>query len=123
MTVDGRVAASWAMDGPKLTITPHTDFRRDAVDEEALRTARFCAPRRNSRSRLDAMNHLRRAKDAIDRRYAEPLDIAMLARIALASEAHFIRSFKREFGETPHRYLQRGGWSAPPTCCARPTSP
>jgi AraC-like DNA-binding protein len=54
------------------------------------------------------VNHLRAAKDEIDRRYAEPkLDIATLARTALASEAHFIRSFKREFGETPHRYLQR----------------
>ena len=53
------------------------------------------------------MNHLRAAKDEIDRRYAEPLDVATLARTALASEAHFIRSFKREFGETPHRYLQR----------------
>lgn len=53
------------------------------------------------------MSHLRRAKDEIDRRYAEPLDIATLARTALASEAHFIRSFKHEFGETPHRYLQR----------------
>ena len=54
------------------------------------------------------MNHLRAARDEIDRRYAEPgLDIPTLARTALASEAHFIRSFKREFGETPHRYLQR----------------
>jgi hypothetical protein len=41
---NGRVAASWAMDGPKLTISPHTDFPRAAVTEEALRTARFCAP-------------------------------------------------------------------------------
>jgi AraC-like DNA-binding protein len=53
------------------------------------------------------VNHLRAAKDEIDRRYAERLDVATLARTALASEAHFIRSFKREFGETPHRYLQR----------------
>ena len=53
------------------------------------------------------VEHLRRARDEIDRRYAEPLDIGTLARTALASEAHFIRSFKREFGETPHRYLQR----------------
>jgi hypothetical protein len=53
------------------------------------------------------VNHLRAAKDAIDRRYAEPLDIPTLARTALASEAHVIRSFKLEFGETPHRYLQR----------------
>ena len=44
VTVDGRVAASWRMDGPKLLITPHTDFAHDRVREEALRTARFCAP-------------------------------------------------------------------------------
>jgi hypothetical protein len=44
VTVNGRVAASWAMDGPQLTITPHVDFARPAVAEEALRTARFCAP-------------------------------------------------------------------------------
>ena len=30
-----------------------------------------------------------------------------LARIALVSEAHFIRTFRATFGETPHRYLQR----------------
>ena len=42
VTVDGRVAACWRMDGPKLLITPHTDFDHDAIREEALRTARFC---------------------------------------------------------------------------------
>jgi len=50
---------------------------------------------------------LLRARDAIDRDYERPLDIVALARIALCSEAHFIRSFRRVFGETPHRYLQR----------------
>lgn len=43
----------------------------------------------------------------MDRRFAEPLDIAELARVAHTSEAHFIRTFKATFGETPHRYLQR----------------
>jgi AraC-like DNA-binding protein len=48
-----------------------------------------------------------RARDAMDRAFAEPLDIAALAKIAIVSEAHFIRTFKATFGETPHRYLQR----------------
>jgi transcriptional regulator GlxA family with amidase domain len=48
-----------------------------------------------------------RARDAMDRAYARPLDIPDLARIAEVSEAHFIRTFRATFGETPHRYLQR----------------
>ena len=48
-----------------------------------------------------------RARDAMDRTFAEPLDIPCLARIADVSEAHFIRTFRATFGETPHRYLQR----------------
>ena len=50
---------------------------------------------------------LLRARDAMDRAYARPLDIPALAHIACVSEAHFIRSFRATFGETPHRYLQR----------------
>lgn len=48
-----------------------------------------------------------RARDAMDRTFAEPLAIPELARIAEVSEAHFIRTFRATFGETPHRYLQR----------------
>lgn len=50
---------------------------------------------------------LLRARDAMDRAYAEPLDIPAVAATAHLSEAHFIRSFRAVFGETPHRYLQR----------------
>jgi AraC-like DNA-binding protein len=55
----------------------------------------------------DTNRRMLRARDAMDRTYAEPLDIAALARIAYVSEAHFIRTFRATFGETPHRYLQR----------------
>jgi transcriptional regulator GlxA family with amidase domain len=48
-----------------------------------------------------------RARDAMDRDYAKPLDVPTLARIAYVSQAHFIRTFRDTFGETPHRYLQR----------------
>ena len=51
--------------------------------------------------------HLLRAKDVIDRDYAQRIDVAALARAAHASPAHFSRSFKRAFGETPHQYLLR----------------
>ena len=49
--------------------------------------------------------HLLRAKDLVDARYREPLDVDALARTAHLSEAHFSREFRRAFGETPHRYL------------------
>ena len=48
-----------------------------------------------------------RSRDAMDRGYRNELDIAALAQIACVSQAHFIRTFKATFGETPHRYLQR----------------
>lgn len=43
----------------------------------------------------------------MDRTFAKPLQIRRLARIAEVSEAHFIRTFRATFGESPHRYLQR----------------
>ena len=49
--------------------------------------------------------HLLRAKDLVDARYREPLDVAQLARAARLSQAHFSREFRRAFGETPHQYL------------------
>jgi len=55
----------------------------------------------------ESNRRLLRARDEMDRRYAEPLDVPTLARLALVSEAHFIRTFRATFGETPNRYLQR----------------
>lgn len=49
---------------------------------------------------------LLRARNAMDRTFAEPLDIPRLAAIASLSEKHFVRSFRATFGETSHRYLQ-----------------
>ncbi len=60
-----------------------------------------------SRAAEDSNRRLLRARDAMDRAYAQPLDVPSLARIAYVSEAHFIRTFAATFGETPHRYLQR----------------
>lgn len=48
-----------------------------------------------------------RARDAMDRAFAQPLDIPALSRVAHSSPAHFSRQFRAVFGETPHRYLQR----------------
>jgi AraC-like DNA-binding protein len=48
-----------------------------------------------------------RARDAMDRHYADRLDVPAIAAVAHVSEGHFIRTFRAVFGETPHRYLQR----------------
>jgi len=55
----------------------------------------------------DTNRRMLRARDAMDRAFAEPLCIPRLATIAEVSQAHFIRTFRATFGETPHRYLQR----------------
>ena len=49
--------------------------------------------------------HLLKAKDLADARYFEPLDVDDLAAAAGLSRAHFSRSFRRAFGESPHAYL------------------
>jgi AraC-like DNA-binding protein len=41
----------------------------------------------------------------MDRCYAEPLDISVVARTALMSRAHFSRKFRAAYGETPYSYL------------------
>ncbi|MCW2776822.1 MAG: Transcriptional regulator RamA, AraC family [Frankiales bacterium] len=60
-----------------------------------------------SRAVEESNRRLLRARDLMDRAYAEPLDVPALAAVAHLSRAHFLRSFRATFGETPHRYLQR----------------
>jgi len=54
---------------------------------------------------LDELRRLRRARDRMDREYAQPLDVAALARTALMSTAHFSRRFRETYSETPYSYL------------------
>ncbi len=60
-----------------------------------------------SRAVEESNRRMLRARDAMDRDFAQPLDISALAKSVHVSEAHFIRTFRATFGETPHRYLQR----------------
>jgi AraC-like DNA-binding protein len=54
---------------------------------------------------LDELRRLRRARDRMDREYAQPLDVPALARTALMSTAHFSRRFREAYAETPYSYL------------------
>ena len=78
---------------------------------------------------LADLAHLRRARDLMDREYAEPLDVPAMARAALMSPAHFSRKFRAAYGETPYSYLMtrrierakallRQGMSVTDTCVA-----
>ncbi|WP_433798636.1 helix-turn-helix transcriptional regulator [Actinomycetospora sp. CA-084318] len=53
----------------------------------------------------DLLVGLRRARDRIDREYAEPLDLDSLAGTAGMSKYHFLRCFARTYGRTPAAYL------------------
>ena len=78
---------------------------------------------------LADLAHLRRARDRMDREYAEPLDVPAMARTAHMSPAHFSRKFRAAYGETPYAYLMtrrierakallRQGTSVTDTCFA-----
>jgi len=54
---------------------------------------------------LESLAYLRRARDLIDREYANPLDVPTMAAEALMSPAHFSRRFRAAYGETPYGYL------------------
>jgi transcriptional regulator GlxA family with amidase domain len=54
---------------------------------------------------LDELRRLRRARDRMDREYAQPLNVPALARTALMSTAHFSRRFREAYSETPYSYL------------------
>ncbi len=56
-------------------------------------------------SEMADLVHLRRARDLIDRNYAQPLDVPAMARAAIMSPAHFSRKFRAAYGETPYFYL------------------
>src|SRR6516225_11610737 len=54
---------------------------------------------------IEELRRLRRARDRMDREYAQPLDVEALARTALMSPAHFSRRFREAYSETPYSYL------------------
>ncbi len=60
--------------------------------------------------------HLRRARDLMDREYAEPLDVRAIAGAALMSPAHFTRKFRAAYGETPYSYLMTRRIERAKTC-------
>jgi AraC-like DNA-binding protein len=55
----------------------------------------------------DVLEHLRRARDHVDRHYAEPLDVEQLAAVACLSKWHFHRLFAATYGVTPAAYVSQ----------------
>lgn len=78
---------------------------RGAVTRRAARGTIVAVPERAPAPRLDDLVLLRRARDRIDREYAEPLDVESLARGVHMSAGHFSRQFRAAFGESPYSYV------------------
>src|SRR5690242_14769522 len=55
----------------------------------------------------DRNRRMLRARDTMDRAFAQPLDVPALARVADVSPAHFSRQSRQTCGESPHSTLQR----------------
>lgn len=53
----------------------------------------------------DVLVHLRRARDHLDRHFAEPFDLDDVAALAQMSKYHFVRSFATTYRTTPAAYL------------------
>lgn len=64
-------------------------------------------PQSDDTEDLARLRLLRRAKDVMDRDWAEAIDVASVAARVGYSRYHFIRLFKLAYGETPGRYLSR----------------
>ena len=58
-----------------------------------------------SAQHLRDLAQLRRVRDRIDREYAQPLDVAALARGVHMSAGHLSREFRLAYGESPYSYL------------------
>ncbi len=61
--------------------------------------------RRGTTEHLRDLALLRLARDRIDREYARPLNVELLAREAHMSAGHFSRQFRTAYGEPPYSYL------------------
>lgn len=54
---------------------------------------------------LRDLARLRRVRDRIDREYAQPLDVEVLASGVHMSAGHLSRQFRQAYGESPYSYL------------------
>ena len=83
-----------------VTLLEATSVLRRQVDPEAIRTSS------DGRGRLLAWQ-TRKIRDFIDSRISGPIWVSDLCALVQLSEAHFSRSFKRTFGESPHAFVIR----------------
>ncbi len=58
-------------------------------------------------TRPDIARRLHRARRYVENNYDRHIGLDDIAQQAFMSSAHFLRQFKREFGQTPYQYLTR----------------
>ncbi len=67
----------------------------------------FDSPRPEASNASDSPSaRVKRAVEHLGKRISEPPDLSELAAAAHLSPRHFARRFKRDYGSTPHEYLQ-----------------
>lgn len=73
----------------------------------SLALARTAGPRSRPESPRKRMLsvRLRRARRVIERDFSDPLSVSDLAAVACISRFHFVREFRRAYGQTPYQML------------------
>ena len=95
----GRPASVWI-----AAVSKRDSARAQVVDADDSRPRMVSGYRR--RMEIAELAHLRRARDLLEREYAQPLNVPAMARAALMSPSLFSRRFREAYGETPYAYLQ-----------------
>jgi AraC family transcriptional regulator len=98
--LDAAVHQLYCKETAQGTILKATSLLRKQIDPLAPREAR------DRRRRLLAWQ-ARKVRDYIDCHIADTVLVADLSALVQLSEAHFSRSFKRTFGESPHSFVVR----------------
>lgn len=108
--------SQWLLMGRKSQISNSTSLAKEEFYHELLQTVLFQSTSeiremdkltfKKKATREEIYRRVHYARDFMDGCYTQNLRLNQIAQVAMMSENHLLRSFRRVFGTTPFRYIQ-----------------